>query len=498
MLTMSDDHGTISVLKLVTGRLTSADFGTLRQAQLQAQAQGRGALLVDLSAVRRITRSGLAALVEFQSEMPREVVLGFFGARKTVRREFDRCAVSRLLDLFETREQALKTPAFRAKRLSGVKAVLLVAGTGSRMAPMSHQTPKPLLDLLGRPVLDHVMAHLSQFGIRDFILNPGHLGPQFHAHIQSSASRSVQFLNEGRYVGSDWHAEPMGSASTLLALQTRRMAFDDDFVVLCGDAVSDVDLADMMDTHRRTGAEVTIAVQQVAPEDVQKYGIIETDASGRITGFVEKPTPEAALSHLASTGIYIVNPRALQRLSGGMGQDIAMHLMPAVLAAGGHMQVYDANFSWVDMGCGRDFYRATSRGLRGLIPGVEPCGREIRRHVWAAAGAQVSPRAVIVGPCFIGADAVVEAGAKLEGPTAIGAGAYVDARTLVRRAIVMPKTAVRAGTWVDEMIVAGTWAIDHRTANGDVRCQIPLDGVLPAAADPVSQSWPHRQMVGGM
>ncbi len=477
MLTNCEDIGMITILKIATARLTSADFASLKAAEAQIVARGRSALLVDLSAVRRITRSGLAALVEFQSEAPRQLAIGFFGAGRAVQREFERCALATLLTLFATRQQALDAAPFRARRLAGVKAVLLVAGAGSRMAPMSRDTPKPLLDVLGRTVLDRLMGHLMRFGIRDFVLNPGHLAPQFHRQVRSSALRSVQFLNEGAFAGATWQAAPLGSASTLLKLQHQCAAFPEDFLVFCGDALTDVDLSDLMTVHRESGAEVTLVTQTVPADQVHKYGIIDADPRGRVRRFVEKPAPPAASPRLASTGIYVMHPRALARLNGGAGLDIARDLLPAILAAGGHVQVYDTPCTWVDMGCGRDYFAALSRGLRGLIPDVTPVGQEVRRHVWLAPGAHLSPRAVVVGPCYLGPDATVDAGAKLEGPCVIGAGARISSRTLIRRSVIWPQTTVAPGSWVDDMIAAPGWAVEHRLADGRPGRFAPLEGL---------------------
>ncbi len=477
MLTNSEDVGMISILKIATARLTSADYATLKSAQARCLARGRSAMLVDLSAVRRVARSGLAALVEFQSEAPQGLAVGFYGARDRVERDITRCALASLLTLFKSRKEALVAPTFRSRQLAGVKAVILVAGAGSRMAPLSAQTPKPLLDFLGRPVLDHVMRHLAGFGIRDFILNPGHLAPQFHTHVRSSPLRSVQFLNEGAWQDGVWQAAPLGSASTLRHLHHNHSAFDQDFLVLCGDAVTDIDVAALLEQHRASGADVTIAAQKVPPDQVQKYGIIDADRAGRICRFVEKPNPAQARSRLASSGIYVMSPRALAHVAPRPDQDIAKDLLPRLLAAGAHLQVYDAPFSWVDMGCPKDYFAGVSRGLRGLIPGVMPLGHLVRRQVWAADGAEVSPRAVIVGPAFIGADAVIEAGAKLEGPVVVGAGARVCGRSLVRRSVISAQTRVGAGTWVDDMIVAPDWAVDHRFADSRVQPLTQLEGI---------------------
>lgn len=486
MLTNSEDVGMISILKIATSRLTSADYATLKSAEARCLARGRSAMLVDLSAVRAVARSGLAALVEFQSEASQGMAVGFFGAREKVARDISRCALASLLTLFGSRKEALVAPNFRSRQLAGLKAVILVAGAGSRMVPLTVQTPKPLLDFLGRPVLDHVMRHLSGFGIRDFILNPGHLAPQFHAHVRSSPLRSVQFLNEGRRRGGRWQAAPLGSASTLRHLHHNHSAFDQDFLVLCGDAVTDIDVAALLEQHRASRADVTIAAQRVAPDQVHKYGIIDADRAGRICRFAEKPSPARAPSCLASSGIYVISPKALAQIAPDPDQDIAKDLLPRLLATGAHVQVYDTPFSWVDMGCPRDYFSGLSRGLRGLIPGILPIGHQVRRHVWAADGAEVSSRAVIVGPAFIGADAVIEAGAKLEGPVVVGAGARVCGRSLVRRSIVTAHTRVGDGTWVDDMIVAPEWTLDHRFADGKAQPLTPLEGI--EAEVPISKA----------
>ncbi len=477
MLTQSEDVGMISILKIATACLTSADYADLKAAQARCLERGRSAMLVDLSAVRRMSRSGLAALVEFQSEAPAEMAVGFWGASERVKHHIAQCPLAGLLTLFATREAALAAPRFRQRQLAGVKAVLLVAGTGSRMGPLSQDTPKPLLDFLGRPVIDHVMRHLSGFGIRDFILNPGHLAPKFHAQIQTSALRSVQFSNEGHWQGGQWIAQPMGSASTLRQLQIGGSAFDQDFLVLCGDAVTDVDVADLLAGHQASGADVTIAAQKVSRDQVQKYGIIDADRTGRVRRFVEKPAPDAAPSRLASTGIYAISPRALDYIHAASDQDIAVHLLPALLRAGRSLHVYERPFSWVDIGCGRDYFAGLSKGLRGLIPALVPQAREIRRHVWAADGAQVSPRAVIVGPAFIGPEAIIEAGAKLDGPVVVGARARICTRSLVRRSVICPETRIASGTWVDDMIVAPDWAFDHRLAAAAPQPTCPMEGV---------------------
>lgn len=477
MLTNHEEIGRITLLRLATSRLTSADLPPLQRAHEQMRERGRSAMLVDLAGVRRAARSGLAALTEFAWSFRPGTRVGFFGAGTRLAAELAACPLAAQLPCFATRDQALRDPDFRALRLGGLKAVLLCAGAGSRMAPLSDATPKPMLDFLGRPVLEHLMRHLEGFGIRDFLLNPGHHGEVIHNQFRTDSRRSLFFVNEGRHKGGRWHGAPLGSASTLIRLQSDHCAFDDDFLVLCGDALIDLDLAAMLERHRQSGAEVTIAALQVPRQDVSKYGILECTPEGRVRAFQEKPAPDRALSTLASTGIYIFSPRALSGMPAGPGQDIAGDLLPAILARNGHVAAFTQPFGWVDLGCGRDYFAALTMGIQGRIAGLVPQAVETRPGLWVAPGAQVSRRARISGACYLGPGAVVEAGARIDGPAVICAGALIRNKALVRNSFIAPDTLVGAGAWVDGMLAHADWAVAHRFADGSAQCRDPLTGL---------------------
>ncbi|WP_270725977.1 sugar phosphate nucleotidyltransferase [Shimia sp. Alg240-R146] len=481
MLTNCEDIGQISILKIASSRLTAADLGPLKSATDRMLDRGRNTILLDLGGVRRVARSGLAALVELQSAMPRTSKLAFYGARPHVAGEIMRCPLSSLLSYHETREAALNTPEVLQQRLAGLKAVILCAGAGTRMRPLSHETPKPMLDIAGKPVLTRVMDHLGRFGIRDFILNPGHHAPCIHHAFATTARRSVQYVNEGGYVGGTWHPAPMGSASTLVRLQTRQTAFEDDFVVLCGDAITDIDMCGLVDAHRASGAEVTIAAQHVPREETGKYGVLVTNATGKVLEFCEKPSPRDARSTLVSTGIYVFSPRALKGLPDRAGFDIGNDLLPRILARGGSIQTYDAPFVWADLGNAKDYFDTLERVMKGEIPGTTPAGALDRNGVWVSPSAKISRRAVVIGPCYVGPGAEICAGAHIEGPTVVGAGAKISGRTVLKNAIVQPDTLVSSGTWVSDMIVGQDWALNIDQNTALPQTIQPLEGVFSTA-----------------
>lgn len=468
----------LAVMKL-TGRLvrTSALLN-LSEMIVKLQGQGRRGLLLDLSKVHKINMAGTAALVELVARNPKADLALCAVPRNTL--EFLRkSGLDRGLQIFPSVQDACQHPDFRAHTLVGTPAVILCAGKGSRVAPLTEVSPKPMLDVAGRSTLHRIIDHMASFGLRDVLLNPGHLGHEIIDYFRANAQPDLRitYVNEGHWRDGDWQSAPIGSASTLKRMQDQNAAFDSDFIVLCGDALIDIDLSEMMREHKASGADATIAALTVPESEVHKYGIIEATSTQTVTRFVEKPEPGVTDSRLANSGIYIFKPSVLELLSNEEGLDIACDLLPSIMTSVGKIHVYNSPFAWVDIGCGRDYARAVGKCLAGETPFAAPLGQEIRPGVWAMPNAYVSPRAEITGPCHIGAHARVEAGAKLTGTCSIGAGATIEGKTLLRDCIVMPETCVEQGTWAQDMIVHPQWAVDHTRADGSPQERGALKGI---------------------
>jgi mannose-1-phosphate guanylyltransferase len=466
MLINAETYGRISILRASSYRLTSSDLGPLLKAREQMMNDGSAAMIVDLAKVRRVTYAGLGALVEFTAQFKLGQPLAFCNANASVHRFIRQSPAEQLLPYYKTVDEVLHTSDFRRCQLAGTKALLLCAGKGTRMAPLSDDTPKPMLELFGKPILSHLLQHLDRFGIQDVMLNPGHLGDQIVQNLPRPPSHRLQFFNEGQQTPQGWQAHAIGSASTLARLQHRHNAIDDDVFVLCGDALTDIDLADMMRQHKSSGAELTIAARQVPRAECSKYGILQVDRSGRIRAFQEKPQPQEAKSTLASAGIYIINPRALVGLGNAEGLDIATELLPAIMKRGGHLHSYVADFEWVDMGNPKDYAQAHFKALRGEVKTLSPSGEQKRPGIWIAPGARVSRRAKITPPCYIGSGATVAAGVELQGPCVIGAGSRLSGPCLISNSFVQPRTWVKPGAWVEGQITSARWSVKHKTAMG--------------------------------
>jgi mannose-1-phosphate guanylyltransferase len=345
------------------------------------------------------------------------------------------------------------------------------------MAPLSWDTPKPMLDVLGRPILEHLLLHLEQFGVRDVWLNPGHLGDQVITRFRGPNKQNILFSNEGYYSDDGWEGVPLGSASTLVKLQRDNSAFVDDFIVICGDALIDLDFSKMMTCHKSSQAHITIATKSVASYDTGKYGIVVTDENGCVTDFQEKPSPDQAASNIASTGIYIISPDALELIGCEANQDIAQHLLPSLLRNGAKIQSFQEDFGWHDMGCGRDYAQVLSSALNGEIPGLDINGTEIAPSVWAAEDTDVSTKAHIAGPCYIGAGSVIRAAARLEGPCILGTNCRVEAGARLQNIILHSDTAIRSDSEISHHILSPFWAIETDKADGRTTATEPLDNV---------------------
>lgn len=479
MLNNVKDLGGVAILQIATHRLTAKALAPLMAARTQMLQRGRHAMLIDLSKVRHLTHSGLGALVEFTATFGIGRPLAFCSAPPTVAARINAYGAGNLLPYFKSQDSAMNSPMFSSLRLSGTKALVLCAGKGTRMSPLTQQHPKPMLPLFGTPVLEHLLRYLSRYGIDDILLNPGYLGHQVLNCKTATHSQRLHFFNEGHSTPSGWCADPIGSASTLARLHHRHNIFTDDTIVLCGDALIDLDLAAMMADHRASGADVTIAARRIPQRDCPKYGILHTDQHGRIQTFQEKPSATDALSNLASTGIYIFGPSALNALEDQPNQDIAIHLLPDLLRRGGQIQAYENDFEWVDMGCPRDYVAAHFAALQGQIRTLRPSGTETAPQQWHDLGVQISRKAQISGPCYIGPGSVIGPGVEVQGPCVIGPNCHIEGPSLITDSFLMPNTHVKSGAWIAGQLAGPDWAIAHAHADGTLTqlSHTPLDRV---------------------
>ena len=192
-----------------------------------------------------------------------------------------------------------------------MKAMILAAGKGTRVRPITYTTPKPMIQILQKPVMEFLLELLKQHGFTEIMVNVSHLAHEIENYFRDGQRFGVQiaYSFEGSIVDGELVGSAVGSAGGMRRIQDFSPFFDDTFIVLCGDALIDLDLTEAVRQHRAKGSIATIITKSVPREEVSSYGIVVTDETGRVKAFQEKPKVEEALSTNISTGIYILSQK---------------------------------------------------------------------------------------------------------------------------------------------------------------------------------------------
>ncbi|MFM8866947.1 MAG: sugar phosphate nucleotidyltransferase [Ilumatobacteraceae bacterium] len=285
-------------------------------------------------------------------------------------------------------------------------AVVLVGGFGTRLRPLTYTTPKPLLPIGDRPMLEHLLSRLARGGITDAVLALGFQPDPFFAAFPGDRCAGVNLS----YAVEDTPLDTAGA----IGFAARRAGIDSTFVVANGDVMTSLDVASLIDFHRRSGGEATISLTPV--EDPSQFGIVEIEPNGLVTRFVEKPAPGESSSNFASAGTYVIEPRSLQRMPDGQKLSIERVVFPAIVGEGA-LYAMATNDYWIDAGRPDTYLDANLHALHsGATTAIDAAAAvdddvEVTDAV-VGAGAQVGRgasvrRSVILPGAVVGRDAIV-------------------------------------------------------------------------------------------
>ena len=356
------------------------------------------------------------------------------------------------------------------------KGMILAAGQGTRVRPLTKDLPKPMIPILGKPVMEYLIEHLARHGITEIMVNVAY----HHRRIEDyfgDGSRwgvSLGYAFEGVYEHGDILPKPKGSAGGLKAIQDFSGFFDETTLVICGDAIIDLDIGAALHEHRNKGALASVVALEVPREEVSNYGIVVADPSGRVECFQEKPKPAEAKSCLASTGIYLFEPQVLDLVPSGVPFDIGSQLFP--LLAEKRLPFFAQNrfFNWIDIGRVQDYWSVLQRVLRGEIANMTMPGKEIQPGIWVGPNTSIDWKdTTIVGPVYVGASTRIEPGCTIIGPAWIGHGSHLRQGAKIVRCVLFEYTRIGEAMEFSEMIVSPRYRVDRNgktTYAGDDRC----------------------------
>ena len=353
-----------------------------------------------------------------------------------------------------------------------MKAMILAAGKGTRVRPITYTIPKPLIPILQKPVMEFLLELLRQHGFDQIMVNVSHLAHEIEGYFRDGQRFGVDigYSFEGSIVDGELVGEAIGSAGGLRKIQDFNTFFDDTFVVLCGDALIDLDLTAAVKQHRANGAIATVITKTVSKEDVPSYGVVVTDNEGRIKSFQEKPSVEEALSTEINTGIYIFEPEIFDYIPPKQEFDIGGELFPKLVEKNAPFYAVSMDFEWVDIGKVPDYWHAVRGVLTREIKNVNIPGTEVKPGIYTGLNVAVNwDKVDIKGPVYIGGMTKIEDGAKIVGPAMIGPNCYICSGATVDNSVIFEYSRLGEGIRLVDKLVFGRYCVDKTGAAIDLQ-----------------------------
>lgn len=346
-----------------------------------------------------------------------------------------------------------------------MKAMILAAGKGTRVRPLTYDLPKPMIPILGKPVMAYLIEHLAKYGINEIMVNVSYLHEKIEDYFGEGHQYGVQigYSFEG-YTKDDGEVvpEPLGSAGGMKKIQEHGGFFDDTTIVICGDAVINLDIKSALFEHRRKGAMATVITREVPWDKVSSYGVVVSDKEGRIEAFQEKPTEAEARSNCVSTGIYIFEPSVLDLIPKEGQFDIGSELFPLLVEKGLPFYAQNRTFSWIDIGNIKDYWEVSQSVLMGEVAHMDVPGIQLADGIWSGLNTSIDWEGThIEGPVYIGSGCKIEAGCTIIGPTWIGHGSHICAGATVERSVLFEYTRVLPNVKLSEMIVFKEYSVNR-------------------------------------
>ncbi|HJX13245.1 MAG TPA: NDP-sugar synthase [Dehalococcoidales bacterium] len=320
----------------------------------------------------------------------------------------------------------------------------MAGGPGTRLQPLTSTTPKSMVPVLNRPFMEHTIAYLKQFGIRDIILTLSYLPGVIREYFRDGSPCGVRLT----YC---LEAVPLGTAG---AVKNAEAHLDGTFFVLNGDVFTDLDLADMFARHREKGAKASISLHRV--EDPSAFGVVETDSHRRVKAFIEKPPRAEATTDWINAGTYILEPEVMRHIPPGHYM-FERGLFPTLLGRGEPVYGYPHRGYWLDMGTPGKYFSLcmdllTAAVRSPLLPGLDG-GLSYGPRV------NVHPSASVTGPVVAGGGCRIDARVSVVGPVVLGENCRLEEGVFVKNAILWDNVSVGTGARLNRAIISSNAGI---------------------------------------
>ncbi|MCP9888999.1 NDP-sugar synthase [Cyanobium sp. ATX 6A2] len=382
-----------------------------------------------------------------------------------------------------------------------MKAMILAAGKGTRVQPITHTIPKPMIPILQKPVMEFLLELLRQHGFTEVMVNVSHLAEEIENYFRDGQRFGVEiaYSFEGRIEDGELIGDALGSAGGLKKIQNFQRFFDDTFVVLCGDALIDLDLSEAVRRHREKGALASLVTKRVPRDQVSSYGVVVTDDNGQVLSFQEKPAVGEAASDMINTGIYIFEPEVIDFIPSGVPFDIGSDLFPLLVKSGAPFFALPMEFEWVDIGRVPDYWQAIRSVLMGEVRQVQIPGKEVIPGVFTGLNVAANWEKINVqGPVYVGGMTRIEDGVTIIGPAMIGPSCQICEGATIDNSIIFDYSRIGAGVRLAEKLVFGRYCVDRNGDHFDLQ-DAALDWLITdARRQDVLEPSPHQKALADL
>ncbi len=346
-----------------------------------------------------------------------------------------------------------------------MKAMILAAGVGSRLDPLTRNVPKPMVPVMNRPVMEHIVERLASSGFNEIMVNVHYLGDQI-----------MNYFGDGSKWGVNIHFSPedalWGDAGSVKRCED---FFDEDvLLVVGGDDLINIDLKRLIRFHKEKRSSATIALSLV--DDPSEYGIALTNERGRVTRFLEKPKGEVMFSNSANTGVYVFDKQVLELIPKGVQYGFGNNLLPLLIEQKSRFYGFLTSSYWKDVGSLKQYQEAHRDALSGRAELRIPL-KELRKYVWVGENVEIDPTAEIGYPVVIGNNCRIESGAKLLEYSVLADNCVLEQGAVVRESILWQGACVMRDTMLQRCVVGDQCRVKSNAA--------VFDGVI---VDPIRRN----------
>lgn len=303
------------------------------------------------------------------------------------------------------------------------KAMLLAAGLGTRLRPLTDLISKPMAPIVNKPVMEHIIELLSEHEFGEIVCNLHWYPEAIKDYFGDGSKWNVN-------ITYSYEPELLGTAGGVKKVE----AFFEDrtFIILSGDALTDINLTELMDFHKKKEGICTLALTEI--DDPSQYGVVITNNDNKITGFQEKPLMGESKSHMANSGIYVFEPGIFNHIPFGSFYDFGRDLFPKLLTEQIPYYGYKHDRYWNDVGSLEQYQQGNFDALEGKVKLKIP-GMQINEGIWLGKNCKIEEEVVMIPPIVIGNNCTIKKGAKLYGPIIIGDNTIIDERAIMYRGI---------------------------------------------------------------